>query len=229
MAAALAAGGVVSHRAAGTAWEICAFPLLEVTASRSRRRPGIRIYRSRLEPDETTRLRGIPVTTPARTVFDLAATLPTRQVERALNEAELRRLVRRSSLLQLIERYPRRAGTPALKAILQAGEGVTRSEFESRFAEFAAVWRFPIPERNVRIRAGRQWFECDFVWRRERLIVELDGRAFHGTPAAFERDRARDRRLIAAGWRVIRVTWRQLHAEPEALAADLCAALSKGR
>jgi very-short-patch-repair endonuclease len=64
-------------------------------------------------------------------------------------------------------------------------------------------------------------FECDCVWREQRVAVELDSRTVHDTSAAFERDRARDRALQAAGWRVVRVTWRQLHGEPDGLAADL--------
>ena len=70
------------------------------------------------------------------------------------------------------------------------------------------------------------WIECDFVWRETRLIVEFDGRATHGTPAAFESDRARDRKLQAMGWRTVRITWRQLEEEPEAVAYDLRALLT---
>ena len=69
------------------------------------------------------------------------------------------------------------------------------------------------------------WIEADCVWREQRLIVELDGHTNHATRSAFESDRARDRALIAAGWRVMSVTWRQLHDEPEALAHDLRASL----
>ncbi len=68
--------------------------------------------------------------------------------------------------------------------------------------------------------------EADCVWRSSRVIVELDGRAVHGTAAAFERDRARDRALSAAGWRVVRVTWRQISEEARELAEDLSALLS---
>jgi hypothetical protein len=93
------------------------------------------------------------------------------------------------------------------------------------------------PRSGIRMHRGRlppslrvqdRWFECDFVWRRRRLIVELDGRAFHSTPADFERDRARDRKLHAAGWCVVRVTWRQLHDDPDALASDLRRLLGVG-
>lgn len=75
------------------------------------------------------------------------------------------------------------------------------------------------------LRLGSRWIEADCVWREQRLIVELDGHASHATAAPYERDRARDRALVAAGWRVARITWRQLHREPGALEADLRALL----
>jgi len=68
---------------------------------------------------------------------------------------------------------------------------------------------------------GGRWVEADCVWRAQRLIVELDGHAFHATTAAYERDRARDRSLHVGGWRVVRITWRQLHDDADALATDL--------
>ena len=118
MAAALCAGGAISHRTAGTAWEILSSPLLEVTAPRSRRRPGLRIYCHCLEADEVVTMDGIPVTTVARTLLDLAVVLPPEQLERAVNEAEVQRLLRPLQLQRMLGRYPRRHGTPALSAIL---------------------------------------------------------------------------------------------------------------
>jgi very-short-patch-repair endonuclease len=83
----------------------------------------------------------------------------------------------------------------------------------------------PRPELNVPIALADRFVEVDCVWRRARVIAELDGRAVHGTAAAFERDRARDRALNAAGWRVVRITWRQLSGEGRELAEDLVALL----
>jgi very-short-patch-repair endonuclease len=221
MAVCLTAKGTISHRTAGTAWEILSSPLLEATAPHSRRRPGIRIYRHRLEPDEVTTLEGIPITTVARTILDLASILPRQELERALNEAEVRRHRSPVSLRTLIDRYPRRHGTAALKAILEARYGITRSELEAIFVRLIDASNLERPKLNAAVEVGRYRFECDCVWRAQRLIVELDGRAFHTTTAAFERDRARDRRLQAGGWTVVRVTWRQLRDEPESVVADL--------
>jgi very-short-patch-repair endonuclease len=118
---------------------------------------------------------------------------------------------------ELIERYPWRKGIASIRAILDIGPAFTRSELEARFMSFVRQTALPSPLLN----ADLQGFECDCVWPEHRLIVELDGHAAHGTVAAFERDRARDRALTAVGWRVVRVTWRQLEDNAAALARDL--------
>ena len=227
MAACLTAGGAISHRTAGTAWEILASPLVEVTAPRSRRRPGIRIYHHRLESDEVTTLERIPITTVARTILDLATVLPRQLLERALNEAEVRRHQSPVTLRALSDRYPRRDGTAALKALLEARHGITRSELEAIFVRLIDDWKLERPDLNAIVEVGGYRLECDCVWKAQRVIVELDGRAFHVTAAAFERDRARDRRLQAGGWTVVRVTWRQLRDEPESVMADLRSLLDR--
>jgi hypothetical protein len=173
-------------------------------------------------------VRGIRVTTVPRTLFDLAAVLPAHQVERAINEAEFRRLTNPLSLGDLVDRYRRRRGVPMIRAILarvRAGAQITRSDLEARFLAFLDGVGLPRPETNAHLMVGGSWIECDCVWRDRRVIVELDGRATHDTAAAFERDRTRDRKLAARGWRHARITWRQLQDEPEALASDLRAIL----
>jgi very-short-patch-repair endonuclease len=225
-------GAVMSHRAAGSLQGVRASEVLEVTVGRgSRGRPGIRVHRLPLPHDEITTERGIPVTSISRTLFDLAALLPRDRVERAINEAEYQRRRDRLSLPQLVERYPRRKGVATIKAILAdraRASGITRSELEHLFLSFLTARGFPAPEVNVPIVIAGRWFECDCVWRDRQVIVELDGLAAHGTAAAFERDRARDRTLHAAGWRIARITWRQLQDEPDAVAYDLSAILSAG-
>ena len=179
-----------------------------------------------MQSDEVTVEQGIPVTTVSRTLFDLAAVLPRHQVERALNEAQVQRLGGDLSVADILERYPRRWGAPVIRAILADGVTVIRSELEARFQSLVAASHLPRPDFNAWISAGGRWFECDCVWRDRRVVVELDGWAAHGTVAAFERDRVRDRVLHAAGWRLARVTWRQLRDEPEAVLYDLRALLS---
>jgi hypothetical protein len=221
MSAVLATGGVLSHRAAAAHHGIWASSHVEVSVRSVRRRGGIHAHRAALAEDEVTCVDNIPVTTVARTLFDLASVLRRSQLERALNEAEVRGLRDVLSLPDLIARYPRRHGTRMLKSVLEDACGVTRSELEARFSSWVEAAGLPRPERNAYVQVQGDWFESVCVWRRQRVIVELDGRAFHAMPMAFERDRARDRALAAAGWRVVRVTWLQLHGEPESLAADL--------
>ncbi len=233
MAAVLAHGptAVLSHRSAGSLWGLLrsSRAVIEVTAERRWPRPGVQLHRSALPEDEVTTLDGIPVTTVPRTLFDLAAVVEARKVERAIEEAEVRALVDPLSLQDLLGRHPRRHGAATLRAALASVGGYptpTRSELEDRFIALLDANGLPRPSINARLEVEGQWIECDCVWRSHKLIVELDGRATHRTAAAFERDRARDRLLQVAGWRVVRITWRQLHDEGQRVATDLRELLS---
>jgi hypothetical protein len=183
MAAVLAGGpgAGLSHRSAGDLHGIHrnAHPRIEITVPKQRRsRDGVTFHTCVLAPDEVGTVDGIPVTTVPRTLLDLAASLRPRQLERALNEAEALRLRDHLSLDHLLTRYPRRAGSRAIRAALHArrtGEKVTRSELELRFLEFLDAAGLPEPETNAIV----EGFEVDCVWRGQRVIVELDSRAFH--------------------------------------------------
>jgi predicted transcriptional regulator of viral defense system len=230
MAAVLAGGpgAALSHHSAAALWGFrdSARTRIDVTTPTWRSaRPGLQLHTSAVPPEEITTVDGIPTTTVPRTLLDLAAILSRHRLERAVNEAEVLRLTDPLSLAALLARYPRRAGSANLRAILESadlGSTTTRSELEDRFLAFldAAVLPRPIVNANLELSAHRS-VEVDCLWPEQRLVVELDGHAFHATPAAYERDRARDRALSADGWRVVRVTWRQLHLGSEALAADL--------
>jgi hypothetical protein len=137
-----------------------------------------------------------------------------------MRQAETLRLTDKLTLGDLLLRYRHRSGNANARAVLeeaQRGLGVTRSELEDRFQAFLIDADLPMPVTNVLI----EGFVVDCAWPDEKLIVELDGRAFHETAHAFEADRVRDRMLGAAGWRAVRVTWRQLHDAPAALRSDL--------
>jgi hypothetical protein len=234
MAAVLASGrgSFLSHRSAGRLWRLLPqhASLPEVTRPGGwRASPGIRTHRSQLRNDETDLVLGIPVTSLSRTLLDLAAVLSWSKLEHALNEAERLRLTDRVSLPELLRRHPGRRGIAKLRVILADPlAGVVRSELEARFRSLVTAWGLPRPEVNVLVPAQGRVHEVDCLWRSERLIVELDGRAFHDTSAAFHLDRERDRRLAAAGWRVVRLTWRQLHDDAAAVAADLRGLLGTG-
>jgi very-short-patch-repair endonuclease len=222
MAATLAADGVLSHRSAGALWVIRQWQgRIDVTTPRTRRkRPGLLLHRAVLAPDEVTIHDGIPVTTPARTLLDLAGVLQRHELQQAINEAEILRL---EGPQQLADRHPTKRGTRALRTL--APPTHTRRDLEARFHTFLNDRRFPTPQTNVLIEGK----EVDFAWPGRHLIVELDSWEFHRTRAAFEDDRRTDRRLKAAGWTVIRVTWRDLD-QPDALEAELRAlGLAPGR
>jgi len=217
-------GALLSHRAAAVLWGLVAPPMhaIHVTVGRdARSRDGIRVHRTTIHPADATRRHGIPVTSPARTLLDVAATTP-RELDRALNEAHVLRLVTDLSLNEQFSRYPGHRGTAALREAIRPEPKLTRSEAERRALELIGRARLPEPETNVKV-AGH---EVDLLWRAERLIVEVDGYAFHSMRRSFEHDRRRDQVLLARGYRVMRVTWRQLSDEPEATAATLATALS---
>jgi hypothetical protein len=229
MAGVLAGGDetVLSHRSAATLWGLRKHlqPTIEVTSPRSTRStPSLRRHCAQLRRDEVTSRRGIPVTTVSRTLFDLAAAVSAPDFERSMREAEVLRLPLRPSLQELLIRHPRRRGTGMVRATLERLSllpgGVTRSPLEDRFLRFAAAAGLPMPETNVVLEIDGQTYEADCLWRERRLILELDGHEVHGTRAAFENDRERDRRLQAAGWTVIRATHRQL-TEDQGLTRDL--------
>jgi REase_MTES_1575/Transcriptional regulator, AbiEi antitoxin len=228
LAAVLACGpdAVLSHLAAAALWGIRGGSRIEVTVPRGGRksRKGIHLHYANLPDDETTTHDGIPTTTVPRTLLDLSAVVQRDELRSAVRQAEQLQLRDRLWLGDLIQRYPRKPGIPILKAVVeeaQRGLNVVRSEFEELFQAFLLNAGLPLPITNVLI----EGIEVDCVWRDQRLIVELDSRTHHDTAHAFEADRARDRRLEAAGWRVVRITWRQLHDTPAELEADLRALL----
>lgn len=235
MAAVLAAGAgaVLSHRSAAALWQLLperAGDIEVTTARRAHPRRGVQDHFAQLAGDEITTFQLIPVTTVARTLLDIAAQLAPDRLERAMHEAEVRRLWDSTGLQVLIDRHPRRHGTQALRRIISdqgLGRTIVKSELELRFLALLKANRLPLPDVNSLVPSAVGTYECDFVWPRDRLIIEVDGYERHGTRKGFEQDRARDRALAIAGWRVIRLTWRQLMEEPQALAGDLWTLLGR--
>lgn len=192
------------------------------------RKPGIRIHRlRRLDPIEVHYSGRLPITTPARTLLDLAAAGRFREVDRAYAEIEARKLAKRRDIVSVVDRHRGAPGTALLRRLLERDEppAFTRSEAERRFLALIRTAELPPPEVNVRV--GDH--EVDFVWRSARLIVEVDGFTYHSSSAAFERDRLRDADLAGLGYGVLRVTWRQLVHRPEAMLVRIGRALAAGR
>jgi very-short-patch-repair endonuclease len=221
---------VVSHTSAANLWGIAAVEdeaiHVTVIGRRRRSRPGLIVhYASSVDRCDIRRLHGLPVTSPARTLLDLAATgYP--QLERAFGDAHAQRLLTAHEIEDLLDRAGPRAGTRALRALQSDNaSGFTRSAAERMLRELIRAANLPRPRFNARL-AG---YEVDAVWPDRRLVVEVDGYAYHGHRAQFERDRRKDLALTAAGYRVIRVSWRQLTQEPFALIAVISSALSDSR
>jgi very-short-patch-repair endonuclease len=219
MAAVLACGdgAALSHFSAAVLWGILEAhgQPVHVTAEEQRKCRGVVVHQAPLKGERVRRL-GIVVTTPARTIVDLADVVPRRRVlERAIDEAEYLKLDWRGAA-------PRRGrrGSGLLASALavhEPGSTRTRSELEEQFLGFCDSRGFRRPEVNC----GIEGYECDFVWRQERLIVETDGGAAHGTHRAKERDPIRDADLQIAGWRVIRIPSVRLSRQPDAVETQL--------
>jgi very-short-patch-repair endonuclease len=216
---------LLSHRTAAALWELArpGSSPIDVSAPVGRqglrRREGIWIHRGRLHPEDRTVQAGIPVTTVARTLFDYAEVVDFQRLERAWEEADRLKRLRLDEVERVCERgYGRRALKP-IRHLLAAARATTRtrSPLEDRFQRFARFYDLPPHSTNVAV-LGK---EVDALWPAARLIVELDSWEFHSHRAAFQRDRARDARLLVAGYRTIRVTHDRLDKEAPILANEI--------
>ena len=194
-------GAALSHRSAAELWELLprrgdSVDVVVPGNGGRRRRTGIRVHRSRtIATGEVTLRRGIPVTTPARTIADLRGAVTPRLVRRATRQAEILGLLNGSGIVT----------------------DRTRSDLERDFLRFLRHHRLPPPEVNVGV--GR-WI-VDFLWRSDRLVVETDFHAYHRGTVAFEDDHQRDLQLRRLGYSVHRYTGAQLRSHPAEIAAEL--------
>jgi very-short-patch-repair endonuclease len=199
-------GAALSHRDAAALWDLrqsnSAYIDVIVPSQSGRKRAGLRIHRSaRLRPDEVTVRHGIPVTTVARTLLDLADVLEKQALRRVVTEAEYLNRFDMTAINAVVENNPGRRGAKLISAVGGAGHR-TRSKLEDRFLALLERHRVEEPESGVWI----DGYEADFVWRSAGLVVELDGIAAHRTTAAMKGDRRRDRILWRAGFRTMRLT-----------------------
>jgi very-short-patch-repair endonuclease len=206
-------GTALSHASAAALWGIRTSNLRRVNvtvARRVRSRPGIRIHAVRaLQPTDVTRRHGIPITTPARTLLDLADVLPLPALERTVHEAEVQHLVDHRRLRAQLERCNGRSRN--LATVIADGPTPTRSELEDRALDLFKRHGLPKPQTNVHIHG----IEVDFLFADAHLVVETDGYRYHSTAFARRNDTDKQARLEAAGYRVIRLTWRQVTERPQ--------------
>jgi predicted transcriptional regulator of viral defense system len=197
-----------------------------ISSGRSgRRRAGIDAHTSStLLPRDIVKVDGIPCTTVARTLLDLAAVLPRREVERAFDQAEVLEVLDARQIDDVLARAGGHRGAGVLRTVLNEhspGSTLTRNRLEEAFLEICDNAGLPRPEVNVWIALEPTGCEADFLWRAQGLIAETDGGAAHGTRRAFVKDRRRDQRLMLAGFRVVRFPWQQVFDEPRTVEATV--------
>jgi very-short-patch-repair endonuclease len=222
----------ISHRSAAVLWGFvpARAGAIDVTVfGRNRRqRHGINLHRvEHLDRRDRRTCNGIAVTSPARTLIDFAADSEGDELEAALSEARALNLVDNGDIEAALDRAGNRNGVARMRRLLRIEDdhGFTRSKAERLMRRLLRGADLPQPQCNVRIHGQRP----DFLWRDQRLVVQVDGYQFHGHRSAFERDRRKDQVLITAGYRVVRVTWLQMQHEPLRVVAVIAAALTAGR
>ena len=207
-------GSLLSHRAAGALQGLLdATAVIEVTAPRGcKAKPGMAVHRSRhVHPDDRAEVNGIPVTSVARTLVDLADVLNERQLTRAVRQAELLKVFDLRAIEAALDRVSGRKGRHRLRRVLVAYQPephLLRSRAERRLKRLCRQHHLPQPQFNVSV-AG---YEVDVYWPDAKLVLEFDGAATHQTRFAFHDDRRRDRALAAEGVQTLRVTWPDLDA-----------------
>jgi very-short-patch-repair endonuclease len=206
-------GAVLSHGSAASLWGIrktWSAPF-DVTVPSDRPRRGIHIHRSRALTRRDIRIQlGLHVTSPARTLLDVARTLSDKGLTRAVNDLRLSNHLRLPDLAELLKRLPKHPGAKRLQPFIKDPTGPTRSELEDAFVKFTRRYGLPTPQMNTTVNG----YEVDALFPEHGVIVELDGYGFHSDRESFEGDRERDAKMLAAGLPTVRVTWERIDARP---------------
>lgn len=220
----------LSHHSAVFVWALRKVEPQEVEVSvvgrRCSCRKGVRVHEIRaIDRRELRRHEGLWVSSPARAVLEIAATAPGHELANVIDEGLARRLFTPADLTEVLARNRPCRGAARLAEILsdETATSVSRSAREKRLLRLLRDARLPRPETNVKL--GR--FEPDFMWRRERLVVEVDGYRFHRGPGAFNRDREKDLALRDAGFEVLRFTGDHVVKQPEMVLAKIAGALAR--
>ncbi|MDP2712775.1 MAG: DUF559 domain-containing protein [Solirubrobacteraceae bacterium] len=201
---------------------------VDVATPRGRGRgiPGIRAHRCRIDPRDIWTRGNVRVTSPARTILDLAATMAAHDLRRLVRQAQAERHVNVRALLEILSRSRGHRGAAKLRALIVDGPTPTRSVLEDHALELILHAGIERPEVNPKLSLDGRSIEPDLLWRRQRLVVECDGRRWHGDPLAQRSDAARQAILEAHGHRVLRITWEQVVNHPQQTLARIRAALA---
>jgi hypothetical protein len=223
------ADAVLSHFSAAALWDLVRWddrwPEVSVVGPGTRAHPGLRVHRTAtLGVPDVTRHRGIPVTSPARTLLDLASLLDYRPLRRTVRQAQSLRRVNIQQLTEVLGRLRPRRGVHNLARIVATGPAPTRSELEDIVLELILRGGFAHPDVNVPLSLGERRIVPDFRWPAKHLVIEADGAAWHDHKIAREDDAERQALLEAHGERLLRITWHQAIARPTETLARLRAA-----
>jgi predicted transcriptional regulator of viral defense system len=239
LAAAWAEKGFASLRTAAALWQFdgCRPGIIEISTERWHRRPNrsVRVHETRrLPPDDTAEVDGIPVTTRARTIVDLAAVVPAERVEEAMDGALNRREVAAEAIWECIERLenPGRPWVTVVRRLVAPKLGIATvlpNVFERRLLEVLRSGGAPLPEAQVEIREPDGAFvaRVDWLFPKQRVVIECDSEEWHGGWRRRKADMRRDRRLAALGYIVLHVSWEDLVLHPEQVVADVLGALAR--
>jgi very-short-patch-repair endonuclease len=230
-------GAVVSHLTAATLLDLRdRTPVVIDVIARGQSGRGIDGIRCHHVPPpqagERGRCRGVPCTSPSRTIIDLAGTLGERPLRHLVERAAVLRLLDSTAIDESLAQRRRRGGQ-LLRSILRSwrptgapspvrsAPPLLRSELEARLLMLVGATDLPQPRCNAKVETDAGSFVVDFLWPSHRIVVETDGWRFHDDPIAFERDRRRDRALQASGYRVVRITHLQIEEEPQAVISSI--------
>lgn len=232
-AAVLACGdaAALSHFSAAALWRFLGWEErrleVTVTAGGARSVDGVRVHRSRaLDERDVWRRHGMRVTSPARTLLDLAAVLSAPALRRAVRRAQAERVVSIRQILELLDRCNGHRGAGRLRAAVAGGPAPTRSELEDLLLDLLDEAGIERPEINAALRLAGVRIVPDFLWRERRLAIEADGAAWHDHKLVREHDADKQALLEAAGYRVLRITWDQTIRRPGQTLARIGAALA---
>ncbi len=238
-AASLACGdsAVISHRSAGALLGLLdkGPVVIDVIAppERGRNIDGIRFHRVRPpRRDEVGTVDGIPCTSPARTLIDLAGTVGDWTLRSCFERAAQKKYLDIPAIEASMD--PGRRGNRGLRALVDewrkaapvAKKGRLKSPLEAKVLPLVLTHNHPAPLLNAPVEIAEGRIEVDFLWPDHRFALEADSRDFHTTPIAFERDRWRDRELLRAGYTALRVTHAQAETEAQAIAETIASRLS---
>jgi hypothetical protein len=172
-------------------------------------RAGIRVHRSRLDPRDVWTRDGFLVTSPARTILDLAATMPAKPLRRMVRQAQAEQRVNVRQLLEILHRHRAHRGAAKLRAVIADGPAPTRSAHEDLVLDLIDRAGIERPELNPKLRLDGRVIHPDMLWREQRLVIECDSRRWHSDPLTQQDDADKQAILEAHGHRVLRITWHQ--------------------